>query len=214
MTRIILVRHGETDWNKEQKFQGRIDVELNKTGKIQAEILAEKLKDLKINHIYASPLSRALVTAKKIAGHHNLEVEIVEGFTEIEHGEWEGLHVSEVKEKHGDLYDKWLTEPNNVKMPKGESLNDVRKRSIEAFNKIIGSHPEGTVLIAAHDAINKVLVCYALDLDNCHFWQIKQGNSAINILEYDGKNKRFTVTLLNDTCHLGGILDDTTEGAM
>ncbi|MBI4744183.1 MAG: histidine phosphatase family protein [Actinobacteria bacterium] len=214
MTRIILVRHGETDWNKEQKFQGRIDVELNEAGKIQADILAERLKGLKIDYIYSSPLSRALVTAKKIAEHHNLEVEIVEDFTEIEHGEWEGLHLLEVKERYGDLYNKWLTSPHDLKMPKGESLRDVRKRSVRALNKIIAAHPDDTVLIAAHDAINKVLICYALDMDNCHFWQIKQGNSAINILEYDEISKRFTITLLNDTCHLGGVLDSTAEGAM
>lgn len=213
MIRIILVRHGETRWNKEGKFQGRMDIELNQIGLKQAEAIADALRDVKIDAIYSSPLKRSFVTAQMIAANHNVEIVGEPSFNEIDHGFWEGLTVDEVNKEFGDLYQNWLISPEKVKMPEGESLDEVRARAIDAFKKILTKHKDGEIiLIVAHDAINKVIILHALNLDNSHFWQVKQGNASIDVLEYEDGN--FMLTLVNDTCHLGGVIDDTTVGAL
>ena len=213
MLRIVLVRHGETYWNKEGKFQGRLDIELNDIGKDQAKKLASALADVHIDTIYSSPLSRAYQTAETIAGRHGLEVIKTEEMSEISHGSWEGMRLEAVIDAHGELYDTWLNSPHKAKMPGGEDLNDVRERAVRKLMEIVEMTPDGsTALIVGHDATNKVILCYALGLDNSHFWQIKQGNASISVLEYE--DGLFRLMLLNDTCHLGGVLDMTTTGAL
>lgn len=213
MIRIILVRHGETAWNKEGKFQGRLDIDLNDVGRAQAKKLAEALRDVHIDTIYSSPLKRSMDTANAIAEWHSLPVVKAEEFNEIDHGSWEGMHLDAVIDAHGALYDTWLNNPHEAKMPGGEELSDIRERAVRKLTEILAGTPDGTtLLIAGHDATNKVVLCYALGLDNSHFWQIKQGNASVSILEYE--DKVFRLTLLNDTCHLGGVLDETTTGAL
>jgi broad specificity phosphatase PhoE len=213
MVRIILVRHGETAWNKEGKFQGRLDIELSDAGRRQAKKLAEALRDVHIDKFYSSPLKRSLETAEHIAEWHSKPVVTAEEFNEINHGSWEGMHLDAVIDAHGELYDTWLNNPHEAKMPGGEELEDIRARAVRKLTEILENTPDGsTILIAAHDATNKVLLCYVLGLDNSHFWQIKQGNASVSIIEYE--NGEFRITLLNDTCHLGGVLDETTTGAL
>ncbi len=213
MIRLILVRHGETYWNEEGRFQGRIDVELNKTGKDQADKLAGALKGVKIDAIYSSPLKRSFLTAEAVAQEHGLGVDQVSEFNEIDHGLWEGSTVDQVLEEDGEAYHLWMDHPEQVNMPSGENLEDLRSRAITKLHQILERHKDGeTIMVVGHDATNKVIVCHALGLDNTHFWKIKQGNASIDILEYaDGK---FRITLLNSTCHLGGIVDTTKPGAL
>ena len=104
MTEIILVRHGETEWNVAEIFRGRIDVELNETGIKQAELLAEYLSNVKIDAIYSSPLKRALKTAEIVAGSHKLDINITPGLTDFNYGKWQGLSHQEVKDKYKELY--------------------------------------------------------------------------------------------------------------
>jgi phosphoserine phosphatase len=213
MIRIILVRHGETAWNREGKFQGRLDIELNETGLSQAKRLAKALSDVHIDDIYSSPLKRSFTTAEMIADYHSLKVIAADAFNEIDHGSWEGMHLHQVIDAHGEMYKSWISEPHMVKMPGGEDLQDITDRAIRKLLDILEATPDGdTVLIAAHDATNKVILCHALGLDNSHFWQFKQGNASITVLEYD--DGAFRLTLMNDTCHMGGVLDDTTTGAL
>ncbi len=213
MIRLILVRHGETYWNEEGRFQGRIDVELNKNGKDQAMKLAGALKNVKIDAIYSSPLKRSFLTAEAVAEEHGSNVDQVSEFNEIDHGLWEGSTVEQVLEEDGDAYRVWLENPENASMPSGEDLEDLRSRAVSRLHQIFERHKDGeTILVVGHDATNKVIICHALGLDNSHFWKIKQGNASIDILEYE--NGKFRITLLNDTCHLGGIVDTTTPGAL
>lgn len=190
-----------------------MDIELSETGLKQAEAVAGALKAVKIDAIYSSPLKRSFVTAQMIAAHHHGEIIDEPAFNEIDHGFWEGLTVEEVNKEFGHLYQSWLQTPQKVKMPEGESLDEVRVRAINTFKKILAKHKDGeTILIVAHDAINKMILLHALNLDNSHFWQIKQGNASIDVLEY--KNGNFVVTLVNSTCHLGGVIDETSVGAL
>jgi broad specificity phosphatase PhoE len=137
MLEIILARHGETDWNVAEVFRGRIDVELNETGIKQAELLGKYLSDFKIDAIYSSPLKRALKTAKVIAGYQKIKVNTVRGLIDFDYGEWQGLSHQEVKDRYQELYTEWLSHPELVRLPAGESLGDVRNRGMAVLNDII-----------------------------------------------------------------------------
>ena len=202
MTEIILVRHGETEWNVSEIFRGRIDIELNETGIRQAELLAEYLSKVKIEAIYSSPLKRALKTAEIIAGYHKLDVDIATGLIDFDFGHWQGLSHPEVKAKYKELHAAWINRPDQVKMPGGESLDDVRKRATGVVNNLIASY-QGTVVLVSHRVVNKVLICALLGLDNSHFWNIKQDTCGISTFTYE--NEQFILTKHNDTSYLEPI---------
>ena len=199
MTELILARHGETEWNVAEIFRGRADVELNETGMKQAEFLAEYLSDLKINAIYSSPLKRALKTAETIANYHKLNIEIAPGLIDLDFGKWQGVSHQEVKDKYKELYAAWLNRPDKVKMPSGESLDEVRKRAIGAVYNVIDKY-EGAVVLISHRVVNKVLICALLGLDNSHFWNIRQDTAGITTFTYE--NERFILTRHNETSYL------------
>jgi len=199
MTEIILARHGETKWNVQEIFRGRIDIALNETGIKQAELLAEYLRHLKIEAIYSSPLKRALKTAEVIASHHKLAVEITPGLIDFNYGKWQGLPHQEVKDKYNELYAEWISHPDQVKIPAGESLNDVRKRAIGVVDEVTAKY-EGTIVLLSHRVVNKVLICALLGLDNSHFWNIKQDTCGITTFTYE--NERFILTEHNNTSFL------------
>jgi len=202
MTELILVRHGETAWNVEEVFRGRIDVELNETGLKQAELLGKYLSNTKIEAIYSSPLKRALNTAEAIARHHGLAVETAPGIIDLDFGEWQGLPNQEVNDKYGELYAAWLNSPEQVTMPGGESLNDVRKRAMAVVDEVAGKH-RGTVVLASHRVVNKVLICALLGLDNSHFWNIRQDTCGITTFTYE--NGRYILVEHNNTSYLKPI---------
>ena len=200
MTQIILVRHGETEWNVKEVFRGRIGIELNKTGLKQAQLLAKYLGDIKIDAIYSSPLSRALTTAEIIANYHKLKVEIAPGLIDFDYGEWQDLPHQEVRGKYSRLYAQWIRHPDRVRMPAGESLDEVRKRAMNVVDRVIAKY-EGSVVLVSHRVVNKVLICALLGLDNSHFWNIKQDTCGITSFTYE--NEQFILTKHNDTSYLG-----------
>jgi len=209
MTQIILVRHGETEWNVKEVFRGRIDIELNETGVKQAELLAEHLSKIKINAIYSSPLRRALTTAEKIAGYHKVDVVTTPGLMDLDFGEWQGLPHQEVRDRYKELYARWTHRPDLIRMPAGESLDEVRKRTISVVDGVIAKY-EGSVVLVSHRVVNKVLICALLGLDNSHFWNIEQATCGLTIFTYE--NERFILTRHNDTSYLrplsGAVLSD------
>jgi len=202
MTEIIIARHGQTEWNVGEVFRGRADIELDETGVKQAELLAEYLSNAKIDAIYSSPMKRALKTAKAIASHHQLDVEIAPGLIDFNFGEWQGLSHQEVKEKYTELYKQWTNTPHKVRMPAGETLDDVRKRATGVVNEVIARY-EDTVVLIAHRVVNKVLICALLGLDNSHFWDIRQDTCGITTFNYE--NGRFILTEHNNTSYLRSI---------
>ena len=199
MTEIILARHGQTEWNVEEVFRGQIDVELNQTGLKQAELLAEYLSGQKIEAVYSSPLKRAFKTAEAVARRYKLRVEVVNGLTDCDFGQWQGLHLPEVKDKYSQLYQQWAESPQLVQIPGGESLDEVRERASEVVNGVIAKH-SGRVALVSHRVVNKVLICALLGLDNSHFWNIRQDTCTTTVFSY--QNGRFVLTKHNDTSYL------------
>ena len=202
MTEIILARHGETEWNVAEIFRGRIDIELNETGIKQAELLAQYLSERKIEAVYSSPLKRELETAAIITRFHQLNVEITPGLIDFDYGNWQGLPYQEVKDKYEKLYTEWINNPDQVKMPAGESLNDVRLRAIGVMDKVIAKY-EGIVILVSHRVVNKVLICALLGLDNSHFWNIRQDTGGITTFTFE--NGRFILTGHNNISFLKPI---------
>jgi len=199
MTELILVRHGETEWNVAEVFRGQADIDLSETGRKQAGLLATYLSTAAIEAIYSSPLKRARQTAEAIAKPHKLEVSVESDLIDLNFGKWQGLSHEEVKEKYGDLYATWLIHPEQVRMPGGETLDDVRKRVTRFRDKVIEKH-RGTIVIVGHRVVNKVMLCALLGLDNLHFWKIRQDTCGISVLNY--QNERFILTRHNDTSFL------------
>jgi len=199
MTEIILARHGETEWNVTEVFRGRADVELNDTGLRQAELLAEYLGEPKIEAVYSSPLKRALNTAKAIARRHKLKVETSPGLIDCDFGQWQGLPLNEVRKKYKKLYRQWAESPHLVKIPGGESLDEVRERAWGVVNEIVARHKE-RVVVVSHRVVNKVLICALLGLDNSHFWNIRQDTCGTTIFSY--QDGRFVLIKHNDTSYL------------
>jgi broad specificity phosphatase PhoE len=207
MLEIILARHGETEWNVEEVFRGRADVELNETGVQQAERLAEHLSELKIEAVYSSPLKRALDTAEAIARRHKLKVETSPGLIDCDFGQWQGLQLQEVKNRYKELYRQWAESPHLVKIPGGESLDMVRERAMRVVNEIVARHRERVVLVS-HRVVNKVLICALLGLDNSHFWNIKQDVCGTTTFSY--QDGRFVLTGHNDTLYLKPLKEGRT----
>ena len=202
MTTIMLIRHGETDWNVEEIFRGQMDVALNETGIAQAKLLAEYLKDIQIEAIYSSPLKRALKTAEIIAGYHHVKVESVNELTDFNYGAWQGLSHSIVREKYNELYDQWLKSPHFTKIPRGEILGDVKKRAMGLIFQIVKKY-NGTIALVSHRVTCKVLICALLGLDNSHFWNIKLDTCGVTVFTY--KNNRFVLSKHNDNSFLKPI---------
>jgi broad specificity phosphatase PhoE len=199
MTEIILARHGQTAWNVAEVFRGRIDIELDATGLKQAELLAEYLSHRKLESVYSSPLRRAAQTAEAIAQHHSLTAEITAGLNDIDFGEWQGLSREEVSNKYSELYSAWVTTPHRIRMPAGESLDDVRQRAVVLVNEVIEKH-KGAVVLVSHRVVHKVLICALLGLDNSHFWDIRLDNCGLTTFEFT--EGRFVLDEHNNTSFL------------
>lgn len=203
MLETILVRHGETDWNVGEVFRGRADVELNETGVRQAELLGEYLGGEKIDFVYSSPLKRAVKTAEAIACHHALEVNTVQNLVDFDFGEWQGLSHQAVREKYPELYQDWRDLPEQVKIPGGESLEDVRNRAMAFVEDAVLRCGVGKIAIVSHRVVNKVLICALLGLNNSHFWDIKIDTGGITRFSYEGG--RLVLTKHNDTSYLQSV---------
>lgn len=208
-TSVYIVRHGQTAWNKEEVFRGRSDIPLNETGLREAELAGGYFKDVAVHAVYSSPLSRARQTAQKITWFHSLEVQPLDGLIDMSFGDWEGHPLTEVKEKDGDRYRQWQEEPHLLRLPGGETLDEVRIRAMAALEEVIREHPEKTLVLVSHRVINKVLLCGILGLDNSHFWQIAQGTTAINLIQY--RNGKYILSLVNETCHLKPLQAERTK---
>ncbi|MEO0869710.1 MAG: histidine phosphatase family protein [Cyanobacteria bacterium J06642_11] len=214
--RILLVRHGETEWNRESRFQGQIDIPLNENGRAQAAQAGDFLQAVAIDGAVSSSMSRPKETAEIILQHHpKVALAVTEGLWEISHGQWEGKFEHEIEAGFPGMLEAWQTRPETVQMPEGENLQDVWDRAVNAWSQIVAEYSQHetppTVLVVAHDAINKSILCHVTGLGPEAFWQFKQGNGAVSVIDYpDGVDSEPMLSAANITVHLSGSLFDTT----
>ena len=216
--RLLLVRHGETDWNRQTRFQGKIDVPLNDNGREQARKAAEFLKNVPLDFAFSSPMQRPKETAEIILqSHSDVQLQLQDGLREIAHGLWEGKLEAEIEQEYPGELHRWRTVPALVQMPEGENLQQVWERAVEAWQTLLESAANSkTGLVVAHDATNKVLLCHILGLAPDHFWNFRQGNGAVSVIDYpQGIAGLPVLQAMNITTHLGGgVLDKTAAGAL
>jgi broad specificity phosphatase PhoE len=200
MTKLYLVRHGQTAWNVGEIFRGRADIPLDETGRREAGLAGEALREATIHAVYSSPLSRSFETAQLIAKFHNLPVEPLEAIIDISYGDWEGLSNERVRESYPELHKLWHEQPHKVCFPRGESLDEVRARTMTAVSRLVVKHEDRTIVLVAHRVPNKVICCALIGLDNSHFWRIQQDTACTNLFTH--KNGEWIVSFLNDTSYL------------
>ncbi|MDO8472915.1 MAG: histidine phosphatase family protein [Dehalococcoidia bacterium] len=202
LTRILLTRHGQTEWNRVERFRGRADINLNETGLRQARATAERMSELRPVAIYSSPLKRALLTAQAIADALGLSVIAAPDLIDVDYGTWQGLTIEEARQQDPDAFAQWRKSPDPFRFPGGESMKEVRQRVAKVTNSLWPRYPEQTVAVVTHVTLCRLITLHLLGLGTSHFWKVTQDNCAVSIFEIRAD---INVALsLNDTCHLRG----------
>jgi phosphoserine phosphatase len=208
--RMIIVRHGESEWNRIHRYQGQLDAPLSDLGLRQADALAERLKEEPIRYIYSSPLQRAARTAQAIATNHpNVPFEYSDELLEIHHGEWQGKYADEIVAQYSEGLREWREHPTRSQMPSGESFSNILKRTLDFKERTFTQHKDQTILVSTHDVIVKILVADALGMDMDRINRIWVTNASISVIEY-GEGLPF-LAVLSDASHLGAMAS-TREG--
>ena len=202
MTKVIFIRHGQTEWNVTGRYQGQSDVKLTEEGRKQAEKLADNFPVAKVDAIYASDLCRAMVTAETIAKKFGLKVQAEPAFRELSFGDWEGLTYQQIVDKWEEAMANFLQHPDILEIPGGESFPAVQQRAMKRLNELIEKHDGQTSVVVAHGAVLRTMLTAALHMPLQYLWSIRQFNTAVNIVRYDA-DANPTVELLNSTAHLG-----------
>lgn len=203
MTRLIIVRHAESDSNIQNRIQGHKDSALTKKGFTQAERLARRIKEIKIDKIYTSDLGRAYATTFEILKHSKLPVVRDPLLREIHLGDWEGMTPEEVDRLYNKGYQKWLKKPSSIHIPESEGLPHFRKRVTNRVRQIARNHRGQTLLIVTHGGVITALLADWFKADFDHLLiNLQIDNTSITMVEETAKRTR--LLLINDTSHLGG----------
>ena len=201
MTCIILVRHGQTAWNREERFRGHADIPLDETGFAQAKATAIRIAEQwKPDTIYAGPLSRTVQTSEPAAQLFNLTVQVAPGLIDVDCGDWQGLIPDEARQSWPIEYETYLRSPGDFQFPGGEALEMARKRAMKLIEDLVSRHPDDTIMLVSHTALNRLILLTVLGLDSHSFWKLRQDTCAINAFELN--KGEFVLTLLNETSHL------------
>ena len=202
-TRLLLVRHGATVLNAEDRFAGSIDVPLGEEGRRQVRHLAARLSTEPIGAVYASPMARTLETARAIAEPHRLPVLSVPGLREIDHGHWEGLTRHEAVWRFPAEYAAWEARPLHAAPAGGETGVEVLARARAAVDAILAAHSGEHVLVVSHKATIRLLVAERLGLDtNAYRTRLDQQPASLTILDI-GADGHAQLVLYNDVSHYG-----------
>ena len=183
MSKLLLVRHGNTKLNSAGRYWGRTDVELSADGKRQAERLRDRLATQKIDAIYTSNLQRASVTAKIIASSHQVDIVTCPELREIDFGKIEGLTFKEVSQLYPEVAEAWSKRSLTLKYPAGESVTELNNRVRKFLEKLEKHAPEETILIVAHSAPLRLLICHLLGIRIQHWRQIRLDLASLSILD-------------------------------
>ena len=204
MTCFVLVRHGQTEWNRVERFRGRADIPLNATGLEQARLTAERIAARWTpTAIYASPLQRARQTAEAIGALTALAVQPHQGLLDIDFGQCQGLTSAEARGRWPDVVDAWYGHPALARFPGGERLADVRARGSAAIAELSLRHPGATVVLVGHTVANRAILLGILGLGDDALWRLGQDPCAINVFE--AGERSYVLSCLNDTCHLDAL---------
>lgn len=202
MTTVYFARHGETEWNLQHRFQGNKDSKLTEKGITDAELLSQRMEEIEIDYIVASPLARTVSTAEIIRGDKNIEIIKDPGLMEINFGEFEGLVYDEIKEKWPDKLKLMEEDPFSNSYPDGDSLTSFYSRVEAAFKNLIGSYRGKKILVVAHGGTIKCIESFIRNAGIKKDWVFNVvSNCSLSCIQIDDKNN-ITELFFNDTSHL------------
>ena len=181
MTELVLIRHGETDWNRELRWQGQTDVPLNPAGMRQAQAAAESLRGTNLEAIYTSDLQRARQTAEAVAAATGAHVRQDRRLREIALGAWEGMSFDEIHRRDGEALDLFRGDPASHRAPSGESVPEVRRRVLACLQEILRAFPDGRVAVVSHGLALAVVKVLLLGLPLETVWQHEPANAAVEV---------------------------------
>jgi probable phosphoglycerate mutase len=202
-TRIILVRHGETDWNAAGRIQGQSDTPLNAVGKIQAQRVAQRLSRERVQALYSSDLARALETATIIGQTLGLPVIASPQWRERRYGAWEGLTSAEIQARYPAQFAEWRARAPGFAPPQGESRTELLTRALNALQSIVHRHTGEVVVVVTHGGLCYVLLTHILGSVDGDRREFTFGNASLHILEF--ANHAWTVVSMNETAHLEAV---------
>ena len=198
--RLILVRHGETPWNKEGRFQGQSQIGLSEYGIMQARRIPKALLPMKPEAIYASPLTRTLMTAQEISRGLSVSVTPLEGIKEANLGKLEGITGHQMRTQHADIYNAWREDPSDVVFPGGESIRQLQDRAWRAIEDVEKTHRDGTVVAVSHNFAIRAILCKFIGLPLSRFHMLRVDLASVSVLQSTSRSRQ--VITINDRCHL------------
>lgn len=201
MTEIIIIRHGETEWNKTGRFQGHSDVPLSAEGRAQAAALGKNLVVDHVDAIYASDLTRAMETAAPLAQRFGLEVISDPLLRELNFGSWEGRNFNDVNAENPDAMKTFYNDPERVNIPDSEPFPEFQRRVAGRVREIVAQERGKRIVIVSHGASIRILFADILSMPIRSIWHVSQLNTAVNKIRFEDDGFA-VVTLMNDTAHL------------
>jgi len=200
LARLLLVRHGITEFNSTRRFAGYSDIEMSATGLRQVERLRDRLAGEKIDVIYASDLKRTMLTAEIICSGRKVDILPISELREVNYGEIEGLTYPEIAQHHPEVARMVANFTLELKFPGGESFEEFIERVCRFADRLNKHAPSDSVLIVSHSGPMRTLVCALLGINHTCWWQLRFDNASLSIV--DTYPRGAILTLLNDTSHL------------
>jgi phosphoserine phosphatase len=205
--KILLIRHGHVEGIEPERFRGRTDLALTARGAAEASAVAKRIASTwRPTKVYTSPMKRCIDTGGAIAQACQVETEILDDLNDIDYGAWQWRSYEEVQRTEPQLFAVWFTSPNLMRFPDGESFQELVARSADALRFVVGNHSNDTVVLVAHDSVNRALLVQLLDQPLSAYWRLAQDPCCIN--EIDIAERRVRVGRMNETGHLSGIPRD------
>lgn len=200
--KIYLIRHGETESNRQGIFRGRLDIPLSEKGKAQARDLRAYFEELTVDEVYSSPLQRAVETAQIAFPKHTAIAE--PRLDNLDLGEWSGKSKAAIKDNFPGKWEAWTTRPESIRFPGGEELADVYRRVGKFWEKVMAMDSL-SVAAVSHRSVVKVMLAYAAGLEHNYYWKFHLDNASVSLVYYE-KERGFTLVKVNDTHHLGHMV--------
>jgi alpha-ribazole phosphatase len=203
LSKIILVRHGQTAWHAQGRYAGTTDVPLDELGVQQAQRVADHLQDMEIGVVFSSPLSRCLKLAQMVAETHGMEVVVDDRLRELDLGRWDGEMLDDIVKKDAEILKQWTRDPTSVTIPGGESLAAVQERSMDWLRDASAGYGDGQLLACSHGGPIRAILAAVIGLPLSNLFRMTVDLASISVINYKGKFSNLET--LNERSHLEGL---------
>jgi probable phosphoglycerate mutase len=204
LTKILLVRHGDVEGIKPERFRGRAELPLTNRGLSEAQAVARRIASAwRPVKVYTSPMQRCIETGHAIATACGVGSQTIDELNDIDYGAWQSRSYEEMQQADPQRFAAWFATPHLVRFPNGESLQDMVARTADALRLVLDRHVEDTVVLVGHTSVNRALLVQLVDQPLSAFWRLGQAPCCIN--EIDVVGGRISVVRINETQHLDNL---------